>query len=364
MVWVTMLIALRRAGWLVLASSLGCGGNIVEAPDKDEIGESAESSTGTGESGESDSDSGSSDSGSSDSSSTEPADADWGTETDPSTSSESTSGDTTESTTDEPTTEEGPADCTSNADCALGNCLEGACVQVESCRQLAELDEGDTLADGVYAIDPDTDGPTPPFDAYCDMTFDGGGWTLVLKSDGNANTFAYESMQWGSTTAFQPQFPDLDHNEAKLASYASVAFDELLVGIEAPPSVEDVPLLEWLVVPIAGDSLHALIQPGAYIPSMLGRDAWKALVSGSSLQLNCNREGLNTQSSQNLAHHRVRIGIVANEQNDCNSPNSRLGIGGAGEICGTLPNPTGNFAGCSPDNGDINLVGFGVVLVR
>ena len=40
--------------------------------------------------------------------------------------------------------------------------------------------ENPTAADGMYLIDPDMGGPQPPFNAWCDMTLEGGGWTVVF----------------------------------------------------------------------------------------------------------------------------------------------------------------------------------------
>ncbi|MFV8752172.1 fibrinogen-like YCDxxxxGGGW domain-containing protein [Nannocystaceae bacterium ST9] len=342
----------RKTTFLLAFSTLGCGPAITEAPG-DEIGESA----GSSESADADT----SESASSDSSS-ESADVDTSEESTSeaeSTTAESTTMSESESATTQ--TSEGPSDCFSDEDCELGNCLEGECVQVDSCRQLAELDTNDTLPDGVYELDDEGTG----YAAYCDMTTAGGGWTLVLKSDGNADTFRYASAQWGSPDPFQPEFADLDRREAKLASYASVPFDALRIGMEAPFGVDPAPLaLNWIELPVTADSLHALIGPGMQVATSIGRDTWKSLVAGASLQPNCNLEGFNLAPSRNLVHHRVRIGIVANEQDNCDSPNSRLGIGGDGNVCATSPNATGNFAGCGGDNGDVNLIGFGVVFVR
>ena len=103
-------------------------------------------------------------------------------------------------------------------------------------------------------------------------------------------------------------------------------------------------------------SLHSLIADGSYRQTHLGRNKWKSLISGSSLQLNCNREGFN-------AYHyfaRARLGLIANEQNDCGSPDSFIGLGGT-----WYENAGGNAAPCcSPDNGEKNLKAMGYILVR
>ena len=47
----------------------------------------------------------------------------------------------------------------------------------KNCKEIKQNNPSAT--DGVYTIDPDGDGSIEPFDCFCDMTTDGGGWTLV-----------------------------------------------------------------------------------------------------------------------------------------------------------------------------------------
>ena len=57
------------------------------------------------------------------------------------------------------------------------------------------------IGSGVYRIDPDgRDGPIEPFDVYCDMVTDGGGWMLALRGSSTTNQFAYANGIWTNQT--------------------------------------------------------------------------------------------------------------------------------------------------------------------
>lgn len=69
--------------------------------------------------------------------------------------------------------------------------VEG-CAVIDSCQTIKTSVPGAT--DGVYSIDPDGSGGAPAFDAYCDMTSEQGGFTLVM----NLDTSDGHAMWWGN----------------------------------------------------------------------------------------------------------------------------------------------------------------------
>ncbi|MCU1282249.1 MAG: Tryptophan synthase alpha chain [bacterium] len=214
-----------------------------------------------------------------------------------------------------------------------------------------------SLTDGVYTLDPDGPGGADPFPAYCDMTHGGGGWTLLMKIDGTQTTFSYASAYWTNGTTYQPtQYAYDTTNETKLYGFNNMPLNAMRLGMYDPTDSNS----RWLEIPRVNSSLAELFTSG-YQATSLGRDAWESLLSSPSLQLNCNLEGFNTSA----AGTRARIGIVANQEPDCNSPDSRIGIGTDGANCGQNPlSSSGDEAYCTPDHGVRSTATFGYVMVR
>jgi hypothetical protein len=157
---------------------------------------------------------------------------------------------------------------------------------------------------------------------------DGGGWTLALKVDGAKSTFSYDAALWTNVATHNPSAADLDGTEAKLASFSSVPFTEVRAGFKESG------VTSWLKLPLTGSSLSSVFSSGAYRSTSAGRTAWLSLMSGASIQGGCNSEGFNVASS-NATYSRVRIGILGNNESDCGTCDSWMGIGGIFPLLGS-----------------------------
>ncbi len=118
--------------------------------------------------------------------------------------------------------------------------------------------------------------------------------------------------------------------------------------------------INFIVINKQANSLYLLITDGQYRATSLGRNTWKTLIgSEASLQLNCNKEGFNVACNRGFM---TRIGIIGNNENDCDGCDSRIGFGTGGYPDNS--NTCGNTAKWSADNGDQFITAMGYILVQ
>ena len=130
---------------------------------------------------------------------------------------------------------------------------------------------------------------------------------------------------------------------------------------------------KWIVINHKASSLFKVTAGGATTETTAGRSSWKSLIAGSSLQNNCNKEGFNLKAHAFffvlITDMYVRIGLVANNEYDCNSCDSCIGFGVSFKSCfGTHSSITcGNIALCkgfSHYDTDTSISAFGYILVQ
>ncbi|XP_022800199.1 uncharacterized skeletal organic matrix protein 5-like isoform X1 [Stylophora pistillata] len=185
----------------------------------------------------------------------------------------------------------------------------------------------------------------------------GGGWTLVMKINGAKQTFKFDSPFWSNKKEYG--LPEgetgLDYRGTKLPTYWNTPFTKICLGMKVGE------VTKFFVLNRKASSLYVLIADGKYRKTSLGRDEWMKLITGASLQNNCQKEGFNVPSV-NANASKARIGILGNNENDCKSSNSRIGFGTAGYPANT--NSCGNVAKYGGDNGDKWIKAMGYIFVQ
>ena len=142
--------------------------------------------------------------------------------------------------------------------------------------------------------------------------------------------------------------------EAKFPAFSKTPFSDVCIGMKVSSDVR------WLRIPgINKASLLSIFKTGQASYTSLARSLWKGLIASSSLQLNCKRQGFNVKDSSNSVLS--RIGYIANQENDCATCDSFIGIGPRrfGMSCGNYA--TGST---SPDNGAKNTPAMCYVLIQ
>ena len=178
-------------------------------------------------------------------------------------------------------------------------------------------------------------------------------------------TFSYSSQYWSDKETYSPNdgTTGLDEKETKLATYWNTPFKELCVGMKIKNSTN------FILIPYSANSLYDIIADGKHRNTSVSRDAWKSLYIDSSLQRNCGKQGFNVAPKGN-SFAGVRLGIIGNGEDNCDSADSFLGFGaieasrrGFCHIRNKV-NSCGNSAYCGSDNGDKEVQAMGYIFVR
>ncbi|XP_067034587.1 uncharacterized skeletal organic matrix protein 5-like isoform X2 [Acropora muricata] len=220
-------------------------------------------------------------------------------------------------------------------------------------RSCKEIYENNRFAlNGKYSVWPDgADGLEE--NVYCRMSkipgCDEGGWTLVMKIDGNKPTFMYSSKKWTQKQAYQQSslLKGLDSTEMVSPAYWRSPLSKLCLGMRSNNQIS------WIMVPlIPAQSLRSLLASNKVTNTHVGQDKWKSLLSNSYLVNGCQREGLNVF----INNQRVRIGMVAAKS--CAQPGGNmLGFGStASVVCGNYHS--------SSSHGNIRRRAFGYILIQ
>ncbi|RQR65534.1 hypothetical protein DIE18_03540 [Burkholderia sp. Bp9125] len=76
--------------------------------------------------------------------------------------------------------------------------------------------QGGARADDVYLLNPTGNAP---FEAWCDMTSDGGGWTLIMKQASNdGTTLQGDSTYWTNGTPLNDTYPNWGYSDTNMVS--------------------------------------------------------------------------------------------------------------------------------------------------
>jgi hypothetical protein len=213
--------------------------------------------------------------------------------------------------------------CAASRDCAsAGVCEAARCRFAQSCAEILQQHPG--TASGAYTIAPA--GAAAPFGAVCDMTRDRGGWTLLLKANGETD-LEFAAAAWTNDSVISPGDLTTGPGNAKYPSFSSLPLTELRGELR-----DELDVVLYTKAFSRQTALQIFLGPADTV------SPYPMFPSGSpwSTQPNCQTFGVNTP----YQYARARFGWNSNQETNCDSTDMAIGLG----IAYTPPLPNPQFA--------------------
>lgn len=203
--------------------------------------------------------------------------------------------------------------CKANADCGAALCKAALCYMPTSCADIHQLQPN--LPDGPYTIN--AGDSTTSFMAYCDMTRDNGGWTLILKANADV-TLNYDSAYWTDNNLLNETDVTTNSGNSKYLGFLKLNVTKLRGELVN----EGLFYKAFDGTMTASQIFNGPILSEMGLPNFQDKDNW-------SVQANCQSYGVNMAYTPvtNPSASKVRMGYSGNNENDCNTNDTAIGLG-------------------------------------